>query len=246
VSVFIIFRRVARAGLAVVALLVLSAGLPSTRSAGAAPFNATFAGWSTASGLFPDEASAEFTVPLTSPIGTGLLAWVGLGSGDEVFQAGAGVDASAGVDGCFWADYPATNSVPIVGLRCAPGDQVFVDIAQAYYSPTRSRVIVVDLTTGQSTGWMSVYTPDLAWNTEGQVMVESNASLGPSPVSFDPVTFAFPSFVRDGYVGTGGQVLPLSGLAFLGLVSEPASLAGTVPGVSFAEDWSMNIEAVQG
>jgi hypothetical protein len=246
VSVFIIFRRVARAGLAVVVLLVLSAGLPVVRSAEAAPLNATFAGWSTASGLFPDEASAEFTVPLTSPSGNGLLAWVGLGSGDDVFQAGAGVDASAGVDGCFWADYPATNSVPIAGLRCTPGDEVFVDIAQAYYSPTQSRVIVVDLTTGQSTGWMSVYTPDLAWNTEGQVMVESNTSLGPPPASFDPVTFAFPSFVRNGFVGTGGQVLPLNGLAFLGLVSEPTSLAGVVPGVSLAEDWALNIEAVEG
>lgn len=216
-----------------VALVLMVHPLPAAASG----YNPSFAGWNTATGLFVDEASAEMTVPVV-PSGSGLIDWIGIGGAGVVFQAGAGTLPS-GATGCWWEDYPYNDQVPITGLTCAPGDLVFVDVAQAYFGPTQSRVIMEDMTTGQVV-WMSVHTPDLAWNTQGELQVEANGSLGPAPSTFQPITFSFPTFMTDGYLGSGGDVLPLPLFAFFGVASAENTLWQVVPGASITEDWTHN------
>ena len=226
-----------------VAILALGALGVFSQPAGAAAFNAHFAGWETASVPGLVEVSAEFTVPVVAA-GTSLNDWVGLGGGNDVLQAG-GLTFADGTSVCWWEDYPYNDQVVIPGLRCAMGDLLFVDVAQSYYGPIQSRVIVEDLTTGQSSGWLSVYTPALASSPMAQAMVEANDSLGPNPPGFFPISFSYATAFRGGYAGQGGQALPLSLFAFFGLVSDETSLAQVVPGVTLSEDWSNNVAIAQ-
>jgi hypothetical protein len=220
-----------------IALFALSLSTPAS----AADYGARFAGWQTSSGLFVDEASAEMTVPIVAD-GTGLIDWVGIGGSGVVFQAGAGTLPDGSV-GCWWEDYPYNNQVAIANVSCAPGDLIFVDVAQAYYGPTQSRVIVEDMTTGE-VAWLSVYTPDLAWNTQGELDVEANTSLGPPPSTFDPIGFTAPTFIVNGYVGSGGTELPLSFLNAFGMVSSENTLWQVVPGTTLGTNWPENLTAV--
>jgi hypothetical protein len=221
-----------------VAILALVALGFLSQPAGAAAFNAHFAGWE-ASGPGLVEVSAEFTVPVVAR-GTSLNDWVGLGGGNVVLQAG-GLTFTDGTSVCWWEDYPYNDQVVIPGLRCNMGDLLFVDVAQAYYGPTQSRVIVEDLTSGQSSGWLSVYTPELASNPVAQAMVEANDSLGPDPAGFFPISFSYLTAFRGGYAGGGGQALPFSLFAYFGLVSYENSLGQVVPGVTLGQDWAGDV-----
>jgi hypothetical protein len=95
------------------------------------------------------------------------------------------------------------------------------------------------MTTDQ-VAWLSVTTPDLAWSTEGELEVEANTSLGAWPSSFQPITLSAAAFITGGYVGSGGSVLPLSGLAYFGLASQENTLWQVISGASVTEDWSQN------
>jgi hypothetical protein len=232
----------------VLSLIVSAAGaafaigvLVHPSPASAADYSPRFAGWNTASGLFVDEASAEMTVPVI-PAGTGLIDWIGIGGDGVVFQAGAGT-LPDGTTGCWWEDYPYNDQVPIPGLGCAPGDLIFVDVAQAYYGTTQSRVIVEDLTTGE-VAWLSVYTPDLAWNTQGELDVEANTSLGPPPSGFQPIGFSDATFMTGGYWGSGATPWTLSALNDLGLVSAENTLWQVIPGAWLGTNWPQNLVAV--
>ena len=159
-----------------------------------------------------------------------------------MIQAGAGTLPN-GTTGCWWEDYPYNDQVAIPNVQCAPGDLIFVDVAQAYYGPTQSRVIVEDMNTAQ-VAWLSVYTPDLAWNTQGELDVEANTSLGPWPSTFGPIGFSEPTFVAKGYLGSGGTPLPLWFLNALGLVSSENTLWQVVPGVTLGTNWPEDLVAV--
>ena len=224
--------------------VTLLAGLLSISPAYASAFNATFAGWETATNLYPDEVSAEFPVPVVTPSGSGLVDWIGLGGGSSVLQAGAG-SLGGGVNGCWWEDYPYNNQVLLTSLRCAPGDEIFVDVSQSFYGETQSRVVVEDLTTSQSTGWLDEYTPDLAANPSAEFLAEANTSLGAPPTSFDGIGFAYPEVVNDGYYGYGGNANALNVYDFFGWVSETNSLQSVIPGVWLSTYWPGNdIEVV--
>jgi hypothetical protein len=226
-------------------LALLGTVLAFPKPASAAGYDARFAGYETPNGLFPDEVSAAWVVPSVSPDGAGLSTWVGLGGSDAVIQAGATVGPVYGTN-CWWEDYPYSDQQAIPDLSCAPGDLILVDVAQGYYGPTQSRVIVVDATTGQSSGWLSVYTPDLSASPVAETMVEWNSSLGPAPASFTTVSFFWTTATVAGYVGSGGQLLSFSLLTDNGLVGETNNLTSMVPGVSVSEDGCADVETVNG
>jgi hypothetical protein len=230
---------------ALLALALLSTVLALPKPASAADYGARFAGYEIPNGFFPAEVSALWVVPSVTPDGTGLSTWVGLGGSDAVFQAGATVGPVYGTN-CWWEDYPYDDQQAIPGLSCAPGDVIFVDVAQEYYGPTQSRVIVVDLTTGQSSGWLSVYTPDLNSSPVAEALVEWNSSLGPQPASFSTVSFAWTTATSGGYSGSGGQPMPFNLLVDNGLLGGTNSLASVVPGVSLVESGASDVETVNG
>ncbi len=226
----------------VVLALLTAAAFALPRPASAADYNAQFAGYQTTNGLFPDEVSAEWVAPSVSSNGTGLSAWVGLDGAAGVFQVGTTIGPFYGTD-CWWEDYPYNDQQPIAGLRCAPGDLIFADVAQGYYGPTQSRVIVVDETTGQSSGWMNVYTPYLNHSPVAEALVEWNTSLGPVPCSFTAVSFSSLTATAGGYVGSGGREMPFSGLAYFGLLGMTNSLT-SIWGVSLSQNWTADVETV--
>lgn len=227
---------------AVLALLVATAfALPTQASAAA--FDARFAGYQTPNGLFPDEISAEWVAPSASPAGAGLSAWVGLDGAAGVLQVGTTTGPVYG-NNCWWEDYPYNDQQPIAGLRCAPGDFIFADVAQGYYGSKQSRVIVVDQTTGQSSGWMSVYTPDLNCSPVAEAMVEWNTSLGLAPSSFTAVSFSSTTAFTGGYMLSGGREAQFNGLAYFGLIGMTNSLGSAIPGVSLTQNWAADIETV--
>jgi len=229
--------------LVVLALIIATAfALPTPASA--STFNARFAGYQTPNGLFPDEISAEWVAPSASPAGAGLSAWVGLEGSAGVLQVGTTTGSVYGTN-CWWENYPYNDQQPIAGIRCAPGDVIFADVAQSYYGPRQSRVIVVDQTTGQSSGWMSVYTPDLNFSPVAEAMVEWNTSLGRVPSTFTAVSFSSTIEVTGGYVGNGGREVQFSGLADLGIIGTTNSLTSVIPGVSLSENLATDVETVE-
>jgi hypothetical protein len=207
---------------------------PPFSASSAVDYNPRFAGWRTESPLSIDEASAEFTVPTVSS--GGLSDWVGLGGGADVFQAGAVSSPTYGIN-CWWENYPYNDQVAIPRLRCAPGDLIFADVAQSYYGPTESRVIVIDETTGQSTGWMRVYTPDLAPAPSAYVMVEGNTSLGLPPSTFEGIGFEAATATFGGYNGAGGVPVTFGQLNSDGWIADSNSLASLIPGVTLRTSW---------
>src|SRR5579862_6305189 len=122
-----------RRALLVIALLTATPFALPMPASGAA-FDARFAGYQTTIGLFPDEISAEWVAPSASPAGAGLSAWVGLEGAEGVLQVGTTTGPVYGTN-CWWEDYPYNDQQPIAGLRCAPGDLIFADVAQRYYGP---------------------------------------------------------------------------------------------------------------
>jgi hypothetical protein len=231
-----------RRALAVLALLP-AAAFTAPRPAAAADYDAQFAGYQTTNGLFPDEVLAEWVAPGVLTNGTGLSTWVGLDGAAGVLQVGTTTGPVYGTN-CWWEDYPYNDQQPIAGLRCAPGDLIFADVAQDFYGPKQSRVIVVDETTGQSSGWMRVYTPDLNYSPVAQATVEWNTSLGPVPWSFSAVSFSSPTAVAGGYLGSGGKTMSFSGLAYFGLLDMSNSLTSIIWGVSLSQNWAADIETV--
>jgi hypothetical protein len=181
--------------------------------------------------------------PIASPGGAGLSVWVGLDGAAGVLQVGTTTGPVYGTN-CWWEDYPSNDQQAIPGLQCAPGDLIFADVAQGYFGPTQSRVIVVDETTGQYSGWMSVYTPDLNYSPVAEALVEWNTSLGPVPSSFSAVSFSSPTAFTSGYAGSGGLRMPFNGLAYFGLLGMTNSLASVDPCVSLSQNWADDIETV--